>query len=160
MKVQDLMCKTVRSCSPGHTLADAARIMSDADCGCVPVVDEAARICGVLTDRDICMAAYLRARAPQEIRVEEVMARQVLVCRPKEHLGDAEMTMRRAQVRRLPVVEVDGSLVGILSLNDIAIEAERNRMARQPEVTLDEVGLTLGVVGHRRLAGGRHPIHP
>ncbi len=158
--VQALMCKDVRSCLPGHTLTDAARIMCGADCGCVPVVDENGRICGILTDRDICMAAYLRARPPQEIRVEEVMARQVLVCRPGEHLAAAEATMRRAQVRRLPVVDAEGSLVGILSLNDIATEAERSRRGRWPEVTLDEVGLTLSAVGHRRLADNAHPIQP
>jgi CBS-domain-containing membrane protein len=83
--------------------------------------------------------------------VESVMARPVVVCAPDELVSEAEARMAQAQVRRLPVVTALGRLVGILSLNDIAVEAERNRLIRVTDVGLDEVGLTLGLVSHHRL---------
>jgi predicted transcriptional regulator len=127
--------------------------MWEMDCGCVPVIEENGRVAGILTDRDICMSTYFQAKRPQDILVRDVMSRQVLACRPEDKLGDVVKTMRRAQVRRLPVTDAAGVLLGILSLNDIAIEAERGKNDRtRADVRLDEVGLTLSAVGQHRAA--------
>ena len=150
MLVQELMCRGVRSCNPSQTLADAASAMWRADCGCVPIVDERRRLCGILTDRDICMATMKRGSPPQRIRIEDVMTRKVWSCHPGDALEDAEAAMRYAQVRRLPVTDIYGRLVGLLCLNDMAIEAGRSGATGTPGVTLVEVGLTLGAVSHRR----------
>ena len=146
MNVEKLMTKEVKSCSADATTADAARIMWEHDCGFVPVVDASDRLVGVVTDRDICMASYLKTRTLNEIGVREVMATELYTCQPEDSIRTAENVMRRAQVRRLPVTSASNRLVGILSLNDIAREAERERAASSPEVGLDDVALTLSAV--------------
>jgi CBS domain-containing protein len=151
MNVERLMCKTVKSCSIDQTLADAASIMWEADCGCVPVLDANHGVLGMITDRDICMAAFLNGRPLQDLHVKDVMSRQVLSVRPEDSISSAEILMRRAQIRRLPVVNHTGRLVGILSLNDIALEAEREQGARSPDLGLNDVALTLSAVCRPRV---------
>jgi CBS domain-containing protein len=146
MNVDSLMCRTVKSCSPDQTLADAAAIMWENDCGCVPVVDVNHCPVGMITDRDICMAAYLNGKPLQEMIVKDTMSRQVLSVRASDSIDAAERLMRGAQVRRLPVTQPSGMLVGILSLNDIAREAGRERTNRSPGVERDEVAVTLSAV--------------
>jgi CBS domain-containing protein len=124
--------------------------MWEGDCGCVPVVDQDGRVVGMLTDRDVCMAAYTQGKPLTDVRVESAMAKQVHSCRPDDAVATAERTMRERQVRRLPVIDAKGRLVGLLSLNDIAIEAVRERELRQREVSAAEVGLTLAALcAHR-----------
>src|SRR5580704_12306786 len=121
MNVEKLMSTDVKSCMPDHTLACAARIMWEGDCGCVPVVDTGGRVVGMITDRDICMATYLNSRSPHDLRISDFMSQSVLSCHPHDRVTDATAAMRRAQVRRLPVTDSDGAIVGILSLTDVAI---------------------------------------
>ena len=94
--------------------------MWDNDCGVIPVTDDDGRVVGMITDRDICMAAYIRGKAPQIIQVSEVMAKEVFSCNSDDLLSTAERIMNEKQVRRVPVLDGDNSLVGVLSLNDIA----------------------------------------
>lgn len=153
MNVEQLMCETVHTCSPSSTLGEAARIMWEADCGCVPVIDENARLCGIITDRDVCMATYMTGNPPHEIFVRDAMHKQVLVCRLGDKIADAEAIMRMGQVRRLPVLDPAGRLAGLLSLNDIAVEAGRSPKSPSNGVRLDEVGLTLSAVSYHRNSG-------
>jgi CBS domain-containing protein len=120
MKVVELMVREVTACSPDDALNRAAQIMWENDCGCVPVVDRAARLVAMLTDRDICMAAYTSGRTLKDIRVSAAMSSEVFACRPDDELLDAQKMMREHQVRRIPVSDEQGRLVGILSLADIA----------------------------------------
>jgi CBS-domain-containing membrane protein len=113
------MSRDVVSCSSGDSLNVAAQIMWENDFGCVPVI-EAGRLFGIVTDRDVCMAAYMQGKALSEIAVAGVCARQVHTCHRDEPVLDAVQTMARARVRRLPVVEADRQLVGIFSLSDVA----------------------------------------
>src|SRR5690606_29437634 len=108
MRVQELMTKEVQTCQPHHTLAEPARLMWECDCGVVPVVDDARRVVGMVTDRDICMATYTQGKPPSAIPVQSVMAKNVVSCRVDEDLASAEQKMQKAQVRRLPVVDQDG----------------------------------------------------
>jgi CBS domain-containing protein len=149
MKVEQLMTRTVKACSPDDTLNRAAQLMWEGDCGCLPVVstDGDGRVIGVITDRDICMAAYTQGRRLSEIPVASAMAREVIACRPSDGVSQAEALMRDHQVRRLPVVDGAGRLVGILSLNDIAREAQREATgAGRKEVTQADVAETLAQV--------------
>jgi CBS domain-containing protein len=148
MKVEKLMSKDVRWCSPDQSLRDAAGLMWERDCGCVPIVDEG-RVVGMITDRDICIAALFQGRPLAEIPINQSMSRDILACRADDEVGSAEATMQRAQVRRLPVTDGIGRLVGILSLNDIAREAARQQMNRTPEIGLHDVAITLGAVSQR-----------
>ncbi|HBZ69648.1 MAG TPA: hypothetical protein DEP35_07945 [Deltaproteobacteria bacterium] len=126
VQVEQLMTKDVRACRPSHTLNCAAQILWEYDCGIVPVVDEEGleKVIGTLTDRDICMAAYTQGRRLSEIQVGSAMARTIHSCTPSATLEDAMQKMREAQVRRLPVVDQAGHLLGMISLADIAHEAK------------------------------------
>ncbi len=146
MNVGQLMTQDVRACRPEDTLDTAAQIMWDNDCGCVPVVDANRRVVGMLTDRDICMAAYTQGGPLRALLASSAMAKKVFSCKPEDTLEAAEEIMRANQIRRLPVVDAEGRLLGIISLNDIAREAERERTRRRKEVTTDEIGLTLAAI--------------
>jgi signal-transduction protein with cAMP-binding, CBS, and nucleotidyltransferase domain len=93
--------------------------MWEGDCGVLPVVDDAVRPVGMITDRDICMAAAIKGRPLSEIRVGEVSTGEAVFCHADDDVSTAMNAMRHAQVRRLPVVDRDGELVGVLSMNDV-----------------------------------------
>jgi CBS-domain-containing membrane protein len=95
-------------------------------CGSVPVVDADSRLVGFLTDRDICMAAYTQGRPLGELKVDRAMAKSVVSCKSEDDLERAAQLMRENSLRRLPVVDDRGVLVGLLSLGDIACESQRN----------------------------------
>jgi CBS domain-containing protein len=148
MNVGKLMSTDVKTCAPDHSLACAAQQMWEGDFGCIPVVDSGGHVIGIITDRDICMATCLNGQAPGDLVVRDFMSRQVLTCQPQDRLTDATAAMRQAQVRRLPVTEADGRLVGIISLTDLAKYAAQAGGAPG----IDEVGRTLGAVGTPRNA--------
>jgi CBS domain-containing protein len=120
MRVDEAMTKGVRVCHAADTLNEAARQMWENDCGCVVVVDPAGRAIGIVTDRDVCMAAYTRGATLRDHRVSEVMSSQLVTCAPDAPIEKAEILMARHQIRRLPVVDFDERLVGIVSLGDLA----------------------------------------
>jgi CBS domain-containing protein len=119
MLVQELMTRPAHHCHAGDTLDVAARLMWEHDCGCLPVLDGGGELVGIVTDRDLCMAAYTRGLPLAAIRVDGTMAHTVIVCRPEETVSSALRRMETHDVRRLPVVGAHGQLVGILSLADV-----------------------------------------
>lgn len=151
MLVGDLMTKTVRCCGPHDSLDTAAHELWDGDCGALPVVDGAERrVVGMLTDRDICMGTHFRGRPLGQIQVERVMSGNVHSCHPGDEVSSAQAVMKSAQVRRLPVVDDAGQLLGVISLADIAREAGRTGSGRRPACSESEVVGTLSaIVGHR-----------
>ena len=150
MNVEKIMTRSVMTCSPEDTLDRAAGLMWEHDCGCVPVTDADGRVLAMLTDRDVCMAAYTQGRALGEIRVRAAMSESCFAVSPRDPIVAAERVMREHQVRRLPVVS-DGRLVGLVSLTDITCEAARESDNNQSEVTLDEVAVTLSAVCQPRV---------
>ena len=146
MNVAQIMSRLVHTCRPDDTLAVAVGKMWDHDVGCVPVVDSEGRVIGMLTDRDAVMGAYTQGRPLDQLPVSVAMARKVFSCQPADALIAAEESMRRWQIRRLPVVDAGGTLVGILSLNDIAREADREVGRKGREVSAQEVTATLAAV--------------
>jgi len=144
MRVRDLMTKNVACCRANEPLSVAAQLMWDCDCGAVPVLDDSgSRAVGVITDRDICMATWIQNRPPAAIPVSEAMSRSLHCCSPEDDLVSAETIMKSKQIRRLPVVDGDNRVLGILSLADIALESSREAGRRQREVLADEVATTL-----------------
>jgi CBS domain-containing protein len=137
MKVKDLMTTQVKCCADYNTLNTAAQIMWDNDIGCLPVVNHEGHVIGMLTDRDICMAAYLQAVQLSGSLVTSAMSKQVFSCTPEDDLATAEKVMRDKQVRRLPVLDAQGRLAGIISLNDIVREAERETELKKPREVSD-----------------------
>jgi CBS domain-containing protein len=120
MKVEEILIREVKCCTPGDSLNRAAQLMWENDCGCVPVVDGDAKVVGILTDRDVCMAAYTQGATLGAMSVSSAMSRDVFACRPGDDLLVAQRVMQEHRVRRLPVTDVDGKLVGLLSLSDMA----------------------------------------
>ncbi|HEY8461289.1 MAG TPA: CBS domain-containing protein [Blastocatellia bacterium] len=146
MKVEDIMTRNVQSCRPEASLAQAAALMWDYDCGVMPVVDDSNRVMGMITDRDIAIAASTKGRRATEITVGEVISGNVYACARDEDIKSALKTMRRERVRRLPVIGHDGKLAGILSLNDVILRAEDSRSRHTPEISYEEVMSTLKAV--------------
>jgi CBS domain-containing protein len=154
MKVEQLMTRDVQTCHPGDPLNAAAQIMWDHDCGSVPVVEQedgAARVVGMLTDRDVCMAAYTQGRPLSAIKVESAMARGVRSCRFTDSLGTALRILEHNQLHRLPVLDQNDHLVGMLSLADAAREAAREHGRDAKEVTDGQIGETLEAISAPRL---------
>jgi CBS domain-containing protein len=112
------MTADILTCGPTDPMSRAARIMWERDCGCVPVVDEERNVLGMVTDRDLCMASYTRGRALGAMTVSEAMSSDPVVCRASDEVGEALQTMARNGLRRLPVVDREQHLVGLLSLAD------------------------------------------
>ena len=142
MHVSEIMTKDVACCSADDPMDVAARRMWDHDCGCVPVLRDGV-VAGVITDRDICMAAFTRGLPLSAMKVDSAMSHDAWTCRPSDSIAEAERLMKDHQVRRLPVVGARGEIVGILSLNDIARAASARRHERKPALTEDEVAQTL-----------------
>jgi CBS domain-containing protein len=155
MRVEELMTVEVKVCGPGDSLNRAAQIMWENDCGCVPVVDDAGRVVGMLTDRDVCMAAYTQGRLLVEIPVSSAMSKTLVVCGRDDTIATADQRMRQHRVRRLAVVDGYGRIAGILSLSDIARRARRERPSgkKRRELSLEEVGETLGSICERPYSG-------
>ncbi len=120
MKIEKLMQRGIQTCAPGDNLASAAQVLWEKDCGSAPVVDAEGRLVGVITDRDICMSAFFKASRLDQVRVADAMSKQVVQAQPKESLKAAVERMCAARVRRLPVVDGTGVLVGMLTLADLA----------------------------------------
>ncbi len=139
MDVMQLMSKDPMTCSPNETLDCAAGIMWDKDCGIVPVIDSDRRVVGVITDRDICMAAYTQGKALKEIPIASIAMKQTVSVRPNDTLQAAENAMKTHQIRRIVVTDDQNRLVGLLSLNDLA----RHTGRKANGITSDEVTRTL-----------------
>jgi CBS domain-containing protein len=123
MRVEQIMSRPAVTCRQDDSLNTAAGLMWTNDCGVVPVIGDDGAVVGVLTDRDVCMAAYIQGKPLWEIPVSRAMAKEVFSCHPDESLEAAERFMTQKRVRRLPVVDGEGRPVGVISLNDIAREA-------------------------------------
>jgi CBS domain-containing protein len=148
MKVEDLMTTEVGSCRSFDTADRSAKIMWERDCGAVPVVDQEGRVVAMVTDRDICMAALTQGRTLNEIHVSSAMSRRLWSCRPQDDVKEAEKMMRAHQVRRLPVVDADGKLLGVVSISDLArvAVATKGSRAKKKPVGAADVGETLGAI--------------
>jgi CBS domain-containing protein len=129
MKVKEIMTSDVKTCSLDTDLATAAKIMWEEDCGAVPVTDGGGSVVGMITDRDICIAAATRPRVEGEIQIREVLSRPLQACAPNDDVQSALETMRTQQLRRLPVLNGSGQLQGIVSLHDVAIQARGRQSA-------------------------------
>lgn len=120
MKVRDIMTPVVHTCQPDTDLGTVAGIMWDHDCGFVPVVDASEAVVGLITDRDICIAAATRRLAPEGIAASQAMSQSVRGCLPDDSVPEALAMMKHFRLRRLPVIDPHGLLRGVISMNDIA----------------------------------------
>jgi len=149
MKVKKLMHEDVAACSVDAPISEAARIMWEKDCGFVPVVDEGRRLAGIVTDRDIAMAGLMTGLPLGLVRVREIMTDEVAACDPDDEITDAHSVMREFQVRRLPVVDAEDHLLGVISLNDLVNEAFAGRSKAQQKRQRDTARTLAEISRHR-----------
>lgn len=124
--VQDVMTKEPVCCSPNDTVQQAARLMKQQDVGSLPVCAQDRKLVGIITDRDIAVSVVADGRDATTIRVEQCMTKSDLAtCRPQDDLSKVLELMKRQQVRRIPVVDDQGRVIGIVAQADIVLEAER-----------------------------------
>lgn len=134
MIVADIMTTHVHWCLASDTLDRPARLMWEHDCGAIPVVDGHGHVIGMVTDRDICMAAHFQGKALNELPVIVVGCTRIHSVGPAASIAYACEVMKMHRVRRLPVLDRGGNLVGMLSLADVVRHA---RSSRNPKDNLD-----------------------
>ena len=122
MKIKDIMTPDPRICAPTTTLAEAAALMLDGDCGILPIIENGDLI-GVVTDRDMYIALATRDRRASELAVAEVAQSPVRMCDAEDEIPAVLQTMSRFHVRRLPVRGAGGAIVGVVSIDDILLNA-------------------------------------
>lgn len=121
MKAKELMTTEPACCTPESTLREAARLMREHDCGCIPVVEgDSRRLVGVLTDRDITCRCVAEGGSA-DTRVREIMSTDPQICHPDDDVAAVEQIMMQARVRRVPVVDAQGNCVGIIAQADLAL---------------------------------------
>ena len=122
-RIREVMTSNPSSIEPSSPIAEAARIMKQEDAGVVPVTENG-RLSGMVTDRDIAIRVVAEGKDPQSTTVREVASTDLVTVDPEQDLDEALRLMAQHQVRRLPVVEEDGRLVGVLAQADIAREGD------------------------------------
>jgi CBS domain-containing protein len=150
MKVQEIMTKAIWSCLDSATVATAAFTMLDHNCGFVPVVTADGKVAGVLTDRDICMALVREDRKASLVNIREICKGKVVLCAPSDEIHDALAIMENAKVHRLPVVDGDGKLKGIVSMTDVLRHAVPSRAFNEHSLTCAEAVGALKLINTAR----------
>jgi len=143
MKVEDVMMRTPAYCNLETNVGAAVQLLWEHDCGILPVVDSKQKVIGVVTDRDLCVALGTRNRLPGQITVGEVATREVHSCREQDDIHTALQAMAQNRIRRLPVVNENGELRGILSMDNVVLHAESSGWGRKPELSEEDVVKTL-----------------
>ena len=131
MKCNEVMTKNPVCCSPNDSVVKAAQLMKRSDIGSIPIIEteETKKLVGILTDRDLALKVVAEGRNPQSIKVEEVMTHTVITCRTDDDLQNALEIMAEYQLRRIPVVDSDNRIIGIIAQADVATRLD------QPEKT-------------------------
>jgi CBS domain-containing protein len=140
MNVSTLYHASVISCSSRDSLEHVTSLMWRCDLGCLPVIDDRGRLVGVITDRDVSIAAYLAGAPLRSIVVSSVMTKDVISCCPADDIVSVIAKMTAHQVHRLPVTDDRGSVIGMISINDVA------RAARTGDLPASELVLALAAV--------------
>lgn len=135
MKIREIMTKDIEVVNPETSLRDAARMMRDADTGFLPV-GENDRLVGTLTDRDIAIRSTAEGQDPNSARVREAMSEELIYCFDDQDSNEAAQVMAEKQIRRLPVLNRDKRLVGVVSVGDLAAKTPDDDIVGQ---TLSDV---------------------
>ncbi len=125
-KCSEIMTTNPVCCLPRDTVQRAAQIMKTEDVGPVPVVESQAsrKLVGIITDRDLVLNVLAEGRTAQHTRVEEVMTRDMITCREQDNLDKAIQAMAQYQIRRIPIVNANREIVGIIAQADVATRVD------------------------------------
>jgi CBS domain-containing protein len=133
MKIKDIMTAAPRSCASDTNLAAAAALMLDADCGILPIIDDG-HLIGVVTDRDLFIALGTRNRLASDLTVGEVVQGPAITCNPDDDIRQVLQVMKDHRVRRLPVAGFGGTVLGIVSMNDLVLAAGPKKGVRDTDI--------------------------
>jgi CBS domain-containing protein len=160
MRAQDIMSANPACCTPNETVQDVARIMREHDCGCVPVVDslDSRRLVGVVTDRDLAVRGLAEGKGA-ETRVSEVMTSNPFAAGPDADLREIQQAMADRQLRRVPIVDADGSCVGIIAQADLARMAGERVSEREVAVVVERISEPTPGAGTNRPDGNLGDSH-
>lgn len=125
MKVKECMCDEVCCLTPDNTIKDCAKLMCDNHIGCVPVCNSENNVVGLVTDRDVILRS-IACDKDANTKVSDIMTCKVCCCKPEENVSEAEKLMSEYQIRRLPVVDENNKIIGIITLGDLASNKEVN----------------------------------
>jgi CBS-domain-containing membrane protein len=150
MNIVEIMNPKVEVCHVDDSLETAAARMWSRDVGCLPVLDSEDRVIAMVTDRDICMAACTQGKVLADIPVSSAMSRELYFCTEESSVVEVEAIMRLCQIHRLPVVDSNRKVIGIVSLNDLAREAERETAFDFHDISIQGVIHTLAAVNDPR----------
>jgi CBS domain-containing protein len=151
MKVKEIMMGTPYTCRRETNLGEAAELMWKGNCGFLPMTGADGKVCGVITDRDICMALATRNKLAGEVTAGEVSDGRLHACSPEDEIHVALLTMREGKVRRLPVIDSEGKAVGVLSMDDVLLHAEPSGSGKIVELSTDEVVRSYRAINQREL---------
>ncbi|MDH5270056.1 MAG: CBS domain-containing protein [Candidatus Krumholzibacteria bacterium] len=125
MRIDEIMSKPVVTCRPGDSLDKVVEIMIEYDCGALPVIGADGHIAGIVTDRDVCLAAHNERLPLDGIRAQQAMTTKIVAARPRDSVESVEKLMADNKIRRVPVIDDRGRPVGMVSFNDIVRAAAR-----------------------------------
>jgi CBS domain-containing protein len=151
MKVKEIMTPNAKAIWLTESLADAAQLMWENDCGVLPIIKDGRKVIGMITDRDICMAVAMRNTNPSGVSVEEVMTGEVYSVKPEDEVDEALQAMQQRKVLRLPVVSAEGELEGILSMNDVVLHAKPSAGRTGNSIGYGDVVKTYQAIGQHLL---------
>ncbi|HEU4629066.1 MAG TPA: CBS domain-containing protein [Gemmatimonadaceae bacterium] len=140
MKAREIMTRDPRTVTPDTRLPEVARLMQSEDVGVIPVVDGSRNLVGVVTDRDIALRVVAEGRDPNATMARDVMSGDVRTCKEDDDVDDVMDVMGREQVRRIPIVDERGSLVGIVAQADIVLEGKSDRKSERTIEKISEPG--------------------
>jgi CBS domain-containing protein len=146
------MTRTVWRCKTTDHLEVPAQLMWDHDIGAVPVVDEACAVVGMITDRDICIAAYTHGVPLAEVAVADAMSRTLWSCFPDDDVGSLARRMAMHQLHRMPVIDALGRLVGIITINDLARAARKTGSIAPAQVSYTLAAIACPRLPHDRMS--------
>lgn len=129
MKAQDIMTPDPVCCSPDTKVEDVAKLMTEQDCGEIPVVDSERNVVGVITDRDIACRVVAQGKDPKRTEARDVMSRPVVTATPETSVEDCCAMMEQNQIRRVPVVDQQGGCCGMVAQADIALRTGEHETA-------------------------------
>jgi CBS domain-containing protein len=149
MTVKDVMKTQLATCRLETNLAEATALMWDNDCGVLPVAGETGELVGIVTDRDICIALGTKNVRASDLCVRDVIKNHALVCKSSDDIHTALQTMREGRVRRLPIVNDDALLEGIVSMDDVVLNAQHGDGKMGSGISYGDVVTTLQAIYSR-----------
>jgi CBS domain-containing protein len=139
MRVLEMMMGTPYFCRPESNLGEATELMWKGNCGFLPVVGSEGKVVGVVTDRDICIALGTQGRPSGEVAVGDVMSKKAFFCAPEDDVHVALGAMREGRVRRLPVIAKEGTLVGVISMDNVLLRSEASGATKAAGISAEEI---------------------